>query len=331
MISKNSQFLVILAAGLAIGTYAGAQSFLTDGLIAYYPFNGNAEDASGNGYGGDTSESCAYIPDRFWNVDYALFITNDQSTPDPDTGRVSIPISTVNDLSEGTISAWVNPQDVTSADIFSKQHSGNNSYGIFSIGGYVDGGGQPQPGNPGTLYFHSQNSAADAASTGLVSTQTWQQVVVVFSTNSCSFYINGVLSGTTAGDFSIPDDLNCDSENIGCWTGDGFLSSLRFRLDGAIDDVRIYGRALSADEVSRLYRIEATPRRGSPRTESRNAVYVNASDLTVGFTYELQSSVDGRKWQDTGTTFTAITRDMTVGYFKEDDNRRLEFRVVKVP
>jgi hypothetical protein len=35
--------LVIVGLGLAVNAYS--QSFLTNGLVAYYPFNGNANDA----------------------------------------------------------------------------------------------------------------------------------------------------------------------------------------------------------------------------------------------------------------------------------------------
>lgn len=37
---------------MAFGLPVPAQSFLTNGLVAYYPFNGNANDASGNGNNG---------------------------------------------------------------------------------------------------------------------------------------------------------------------------------------------------------------------------------------------------------------------------------------
>jgi hypothetical protein len=36
----------------AFAVHVGAQSFPTNGLVAYYPFNGNANDASGNGNNG---------------------------------------------------------------------------------------------------------------------------------------------------------------------------------------------------------------------------------------------------------------------------------------
>ena len=331
MISTQSRFVTVLILCLGFGIYSGAQTFLTNGLVAYYPFNGNARDASGNGFNGTISSNCWFVPDRFGNVDYALFITNDQETPDPDTGRVDIPISTINDFTAGTISAWINPNDVSSGDIVVKQHSGLNSYAVFSIGGYADDGGQPQLANPGTLYFHPQNSGPLAESTTLVATQEWQQVAVVFTTNSCSFYINGVLCGTNAGDFSIPDDLDCDSESIGCWNGSGFLTSQRLRYIGGIDDVRIYNRALSDEEIGRLYQIESSPAAGNPHVSIGTAIYIEVTDLTVGYSYQLQTSTDGFNWKDEGAPFTAVTKKMTIGYFKGNEQDHLFFRVQQLP
>jgi len=44
----------ILAAALCacLAQNAKAQDWITNGLVAYYSFNGNANDASGNGYNG---------------------------------------------------------------------------------------------------------------------------------------------------------------------------------------------------------------------------------------------------------------------------------------
>src|SRR5258708_38539110 len=43
---------LFIAALLAITMNAQAQSFLTNGLIAYYPFDGNANDGTGRGHDG---------------------------------------------------------------------------------------------------------------------------------------------------------------------------------------------------------------------------------------------------------------------------------------
>jgi hypothetical protein len=55
---------------LAMQTHA--QSFLTNGLVAYYPFDGNANDASGNGNNGTLFGSAALGADRFGNSNACL-------------------------------------------------------------------------------------------------------------------------------------------------------------------------------------------------------------------------------------------------------------------
>src|ERR1044071_4561889 len=44
--------------------YQISQVPFSDGLVAYYPFNGNANDASGHGHNG-TNYSGVLVPDRF--------------------------------------------------------------------------------------------------------------------------------------------------------------------------------------------------------------------------------------------------------------------------
>lgn len=51
-ISKTTRLAALLIVGVLISLNTNAQTFLTNGLVAYYPFNGNANDASGNGHNG---------------------------------------------------------------------------------------------------------------------------------------------------------------------------------------------------------------------------------------------------------------------------------------
>ncbi|MEI9864256.1 MAG: hypothetical protein WDN00_06820 [Limisphaerales bacterium] len=44
---------------------SSAQSFITNGLVAYYPFNADASDASGHGNDGVIYGGVALAPDRF--------------------------------------------------------------------------------------------------------------------------------------------------------------------------------------------------------------------------------------------------------------------------
>ena len=56
---KTTKTLFLMSALIALTLNAPGHSWLTNGLVAYYPFSGNANDASGNGYDG-TPTSVTY-------------------------------------------------------------------------------------------------------------------------------------------------------------------------------------------------------------------------------------------------------------------------------
>src|ERR1035438_3479469 len=99
-------------------TSATAQSFLTNGLVAYYPFNGNANDASGNGDNG-TVNGATLTQDRFGitNAAYSFNGINNY------IGFAGVPTSQVDNW---TVSAWVKPASL-------------NQMGIAVSLGYDDG------------------------------------------------------------------------------------------------------------------------------------------------------------------------------------------------
>jgi hypothetical protein len=55
----------VLTFTLGLAVQVQAQSFLTNGLVAYYPFNGNANDASGSGNNGTVVGTVTASADRF--------------------------------------------------------------------------------------------------------------------------------------------------------------------------------------------------------------------------------------------------------------------------
>ena len=78
-----------------------ARGDLTNGLVAYYPFNGNADDTSGNGNNG-TVIAAVLTTDRLGNANSAYAFNGSTSlitVPDAPSLRVT------NDI---TVSCWVN-------------------------------------------------------------------------------------------------------------------------------------------------------------------------------------------------------------------------------
>lgn len=62
---RINTLLGIMTVTLGLAVNGHAQSFLTDGLVAYFPFNGNANDASGNGRNGQIAGNVTLAADRF--------------------------------------------------------------------------------------------------------------------------------------------------------------------------------------------------------------------------------------------------------------------------
>ena len=136
-----------------------------------------------------------------------------------------------------SVSTWLKvtalPSSGNTAGIWS-DINGDNTNGV---GVYLDSSGH--------LVFSASGNTLTSSST--LSTGTWYHVACTFDGNGTNLgtmrlYINGVAEpGTTiTANFSIRD--NSVTKWIGRWIGGGYLN-------GTIDDMRVYNRALSANEV----------------------------------------------------------------------------------
>jgi serine/threonine protein kinase len=84
---------------------ANLPSNLRQGLVAYYPFNGNAKDESGNGYHAKIYEKVSLGQDRHSKAESAYYF-------DGQLGYMKLPIKAMEDTGDAcTVSLWVNPLD----------------------------------------------------------------------------------------------------------------------------------------------------------------------------------------------------------------------------
>lgn len=154
----------------------------------------------------------------------------------------------------------------------------------------------------------------------------WHHVAYVFTNsppNSVSYYVDGVLIGTTAGGTGILDST-APSYAIG---GMGGLALEWF--DGSLDDLRVYGTELDAGEIGELFalgtagppprlRVTAVDRVSPTRlriefsgTPNSPHVVKSSPDLaTAIFTGEVAPAVDGLTTDGSGAGFVEI--DITV-------------------
>ena len=242
-------FFLIFALSFAVSSIAvnAFAQFVTDDLASYWSFDDST-------ISGETVKDIEGGNDGTINGDPEVVAgkLNEALKFNGEDDYVEIPASAINDLAEGTIEAWVKLDPEGGGAITGKEHGGVVTSTVFSIGSFADMGGMLAQGETGILYFHSKNPGGpqNAVSSSAIEAGKWHHVVVTFDTNNANFYIDGSLDSTADGDYSVPDDPNPDNTTIGAWLETDAASY----FSGAIDEVRVYSRALSEDEVKQNLR-----------------------------------------------------------------------------
>jgi hypothetical protein len=238
-------FTNIVVVALTLASSALAQSSLTNGLAAYYPLNGNANDASGNGMNGTAVNGLSYVLDR----DRSAFVANFTGS----SQYISLPGS-ISNYEDVSVTFWLktgqsNPntfpysQFVVSRDIAGAAYDWNICFGQGR-----------------KMQFHTGTPTNDnlvlTEPNDLTSNQWVLVSCVADSSNGVkTIYLNAIPVAATAW---VPDPFanNGLSIYLGAATGG---TTLHPYLVGEMSDVRIYNRPLSATEVQQIYTVESVP------------------------------------------------------------------------
>lgn len=238
----------------ALLIFASALSFAqtTNGLVAYYPFNGNANDSSGNGIHATTNTAIS-VDDRFGNPNMAYWFGGSNAT------YIEVPHNSLLNLNKSkTVSAWYRidsvPKNWYPAIIYKESVTSN--YPTFGIQFNIDPAYSARNRNKVGFFF------GNGSTNKLLSTQEsitdsskftkWVHIVGTYSYTSGyqKIYYNGMLSdsvflGAYTSDTSTKVMQIGRSTSVGNFNGNNFL--------GYIDDIRLYNRELDATEISDLF------------------------------------------------------------------------------
>jgi len=283
---------------------------LTDGLAAYYPFSGNVLDESGNGNHG-TVNGAQLAPDRFgYPTSSYSFTAYPQSIAT--SSSVGFPAET-NDFS---VSLWVAPSFLTNDHqiIFGNAVANDLQLDIWPSAGTTAPMDFLTGGNFGSPDVHT----ADVPWVP----NHWYNLQVVRSQDTVTIYRDGVVIGQN----QVLSGVIAPPESRYLQFGLGVPPQVH-QFHGQLDDIRIYRRALSADEVQRLYDYENGPKLGLIK-----AVKPWFSNLYLGTNYQLQLSADLNTWTNHGSPFTATNANMVYPqYFDVDNWGKLFFRLLFAP
>ena len=209
-----------------------------NGLVTWYPFNGNANDQSGNGYNG-TVTGASQTSDRFGNANSAYKFNGNSDFIDV-ADNTALRLSNT----DFTISVWINETSRASTQeaIISKRTGvGGNGY-ILNIEGSVQA-------IPGLTNFHVSGGLDPRAySNSIVPLNVWKHITLIYQLSSQIFktYIDGVLDSSTPG-ISSPNAMT----NVVMKIGTDAAGNPYF-FHGKIDDIGIWSRALTECEIASL-------------------------------------------------------------------------------
>ncbi len=215
------------------------QKNLKNGLLAYYPFNGNANDATGSGNNG-TVFGAQLTTDRFGSTNKAYNFN----------GRSDYIVTKTPQLNSNiSISFWVNEleQKITPNSVNPRYISTEICNGGFAVWKNLQD-------NPKGLNFTTNRTRTDYFSNFITTKNSWQLITVVFDGNNCRFYINDKLIASAGGSSSLEKGENLFIAKSGCT-----FNGISDFFEGKIDDLGIWNRVLSNEEIDFLYRNNFKP------------------------------------------------------------------------
>ena len=223
----------------------------TNGLVAYFPFSGNANDISGNNNNGTVSGATLTL-DRNGSTNKAYeFIVDENGGWGSPQQEILVDYDDAMNSSSITLSAWIYLKPKPG-------QYGNRPSTIF--GRWADGNANEvfrfQITSNNQIYLQISNASSSGNTEndsaffqgGSVSFETWTHVVVTYNGSVGRVYQNGemVAEQTIGVDFNLGGSaLNIGSlkASNGTW----------YLFDGKLDELGYWDRVLTENEISDLY------------------------------------------------------------------------------
>ncbi|HEY0108810.1 MAG TPA: LamG domain-containing protein [Fibrella sp.] len=259
IVSSLLRSSISIAFFAAVSFTASAQVNLSNGLVAYYPFNGNFNDASGNGNNGTPMNGITFGNDPWSNAnsaasfdgidDYVNIAASSSLLAKKNfslafrfktnSSQVQVPISKANYFASGS-------------------QLDNVQYQIaFNVGSLFGTDG---------LFLNTNHSGIGCVANGNSSHRTfgaapvlntWHCAVLTFDSGTKKIFIDGVLTGqstvTGFSNNSTPDSCFGGPLKLGVW----WQNDPRW-FSGVMDELRVYSRTLNTQEVDSMCKLTST-------------------------------------------------------------------------
>lgn len=296
---KSILLTAVATLGLTAATMAQVPNYVpTNGLMGWWPFNGNANDESGNGNNGTVS-GATLTTDRFGN-------SNSAYNFDGIDDIINLPLNSgqVANSTQFSIQFWITPDSIinTPQTVFANWHSSPNSPNGTPVSfytGFYDN-------NSGYNIFTGYVNSLGVGSNLNMNYSNWNHILIVYDGNQAlaqnrqKVYYNGFLQA---------NNFNCQncSSNIPQIIGNvynhttigaryaGAQNTLIEKFKGKIDEIGIWNRTLTQQEITDLF--------NSINCYNNTAISPQTNSLSIGST----------------ANFTASTSDPNPSYVWQSD------------
>jgi len=263
--SDNKYYLVSSAtSSLAVdGQESVLANDIQSGLIGYWKFDEttgtSTYDSSGNGNVGTLVNSPTRQSGTNCQIGSCLGF-------DGSTNYVTSSDSNFLDIAGNlTVSAWAKWNSFKNYGLIVEKGPANGSINTtnYAIWSYADNTIKGFIGNG------SANNETDYISASVLTTGVWHLVNLVADGSSLSIYVDSAFRASSTQ--TVTSAANAYPL---------YITAPTYTLDGSIDDVRVYNRALSANEISQLYNSSIYSRYFY--IENVNRTVCSVGDITTG-------------------------------------------------
>lgn len=224
-------------------TVCATDSCLRAGLLVYYPFSGDFNDASGNGYHLTPMNGVSFGPDAagrannaasFDGVDDYLFVN--------DGGKLY--------SEQFTISLWFKSRENSKPQSFCSHTSFEDASG-FHLNAGIDKQrstgfalGRPSLGCAAIQHYDPSISVATPQP---VVNDVWHSFIGIFDNGKMYVYVDGQLKATKTAGYTTSNRCTNARLTLGAWWKDDLTV-----LNGLLDEFRLYNRPLNPCEIAYL-------------------------------------------------------------------------------
>ena len=302
---KTRKIITIAAAIFALAnTFAqSVPSYVpTNNLVGWWPFNGNPNDQSANGFNG-TVTGATLTNDRYGNPDKAYLFSSSAN-------NISIQNNSFLCLSntDFTINSWIKLDAFPLLGSSSEQY--NQYYTIlgkrqsgYSESNYSIGISTPSaPNGAGNLVFTQGPAGAgsEVYSNSAINAGVWNNISIVYtqSNQTIKLFVNNNLVIQQTG-VTIPGE---NSANL--WFGNDVSSKANY-FPGIIDDIGIWNRALTQQELNSIYNSNNNCLLPTPTISASGSTTLCQGESVI----LTSSSPSGNTWSNGATTESITVSD----------------------